>query len=409
MALKNNRTNTPVTPGVYTVEFSAEPAVVAVSTSVPVFIGYTQKTLPANNGIMVHNMDHYRHHFGTAGDLADGPLLPPFLLYYCMNYYFLNGGGPAYIVSIGDYSKFTAENGARPFINAVDKLDNLKEPALLLMPDGVNLEKEDYLQVLNHALAHCRNHPLRFLLLDVPQTTLDSTNAGRIAFQAEVNDFRSRLATQHLESGAAYTPYLSGTTEQARILLVPPACVMAAQFTRADLQVGVWKAPSGLTVDGDLEPVQDIDDNLQEELNSDPDGLPPINTIRYYDGIGTTTWSARTLADRDSPFRHIAARRTASMMESSIRNYLNHSRLETNTQYTWDHMKRGLRSFLTDLWKAGALQGRQESAAFNVRVGLGETMSEADIEAGLLILEIDAALLRPTEFITLHFTRKMVS
>ncbi|GAB7207122.1 hypothetical protein OS21_36180 [Dickeya oryzae] len=121
------------TPGVYIVEKNAFPnSVVEVATAVPAFIGYTEKA--ENGGVSLRNkawritsMSDFRHYFGGAplhkfdivektdqvpGDAAFSQAGKAYtltlantryLLYYSMLFFFQNGGGPCYIISVGSY------------------------------------------------------------------------------------------------------------------------------------------------------------------------------------------------------------------------------------------------------------------------------------------------------------------
>jgi phage tail sheath protein FI len=64
-------------------------------------------------------------------------------------------------------------------------------------------------------------------------------------------------------------------------------------------------------------------------------------------------------------------------------------------------------SFLTELWRQGALAGAKPAQAFFINVGLGETMTPQDILEGRLIIEIGMAAVRPAEFIILRFSHKL--
>ena len=66
-----------------------------------------------------------------------------------------------------------------------------------------------------------------------------------------------------------------------------------------------------------------------------------------------------------------------------------------------------IENYLTQKWKAGALQGATPKEAFFVRVGLGETMTPQDILEGRLIVEMGLAVVRPAEFIILRFSHRM--
>ena len=123
------------TPGVYILEKDAFPnSVVEVATAVPAFIGYTQK---ADNGgksllnkpFRITSFSEYLQYFGgppqykfqlskvTDGSAADISIRGTdyhlvrqgtvFRLFDAMKFFFQNGGGPCYIVSIGYYGNGT--------------------------------------------------------------------------------------------------------------------------------------------------------------------------------------------------------------------------------------------------------------------------------------------------------------
>lgn len=63
--------------------------------------------------------------------------------------------------------------------------------------------------------------------------------------------------------------------------------------------------------------------------------------------------------------------------------------------------------FLTCLWRDGAFAGATADKAYFVKAGLGETMTEDDIQKGRLKVDIGIAPIRPSEFIILKFTFKI--
>ncbi|MNT77861.1 hypothetical protein D3C72_2170270 [compost metagenome] len=66
-----------------------------------------------------------------------------------------------------------------------------------------------------------------------------------------------------------------------------------------------------------------------------------------------------------------------------------------------------LGSFLTSLWKEGALQGASTNDAFSVDCGLGTTMTADDILNGFMNVVVKVAVVRPAEFIVLTFQQQM--
>ena len=51
---------------------------------------------------------------------------------------------------------------------------------------------------------------------------------------------------------------------------------------------------------------------------------------------------------------------------------------------------------------SGALAGTTAEQAYRVRVGLGETMTETDIDLGLVVTEVAVAPAKPAEFVVLN-------
>ena len=66
-------------------------------------------------------------------------------------------------------------------------------------------------------------------------------------------------------------------------------------------------------------------------------------------------------------------------------------------------------NFLNGLWSAGALAGNSPDEAYRVRVGLGETMTAAQIELGLVIVQVAVAAARPAEIVVFEFSHKRLS
>lgn len=204
------------TPGVYVEEISTlPPSVAEVATAVPAFIGYTQ-TGPADSTdpmiMRVASMLEFITAFGgappstfTVTDPAGVPLVQgpnnehKFSLYYALSHYFKNGGGPCYVVSVGDYSAIPGKTRFTEGLGALEKED---EPTLIVLTDAACLlSATDYYALCGEALAQCMKLGDRFTILDVPT-------------RAEVFRNDSNLSI-NLMYGAAYTPYLQTTLNYA--------------------------------------------------------------------------------------------------------------------------------------------------------------------------------------------------
>jgi hypothetical protein len=95
------------------------------------------------------------------------------------------------------------------------------------------------------------------------------------------------------------------------------------------------------------------------------------------------------------------------MSEQSIKNSIEAYVFEVNTSRTWIKVKTSIDNFLTSVWKQGALAGASPSAAFDVSVGLGQTMTPEDILEGVMRVSVKVAITRPAEFIEISFEQKM--
>ena len=115
------------TPGVYIEEKSSfGSSVVAVATAVPAFIGYTEMASRGNKSLLneptkISSMGQFEELFGgpppTKFNITMDEENEPqgfklelnkstqFNLYYAMRFYFSNGGGDCYIVSVGGYDE----------------------------------------------------------------------------------------------------------------------------------------------------------------------------------------------------------------------------------------------------------------------------------------------------------------
>lgn len=205
------------TPGVFVEEISTlPPSIAEVATAVPAFIGYTE-TVPAGSAdpavLRVATMLEFETAFGGAqsvkfnvtqpvdqsGNPTDAPtvqLVPPapaFSLYYALAHYFRNGGGPCYIVSVGNYKAAPAKSRFSAGLAALEKED---EPTLIVLTDAAGLlSATDYYALCGEALAQCKKLGDRFTILDV--------------LKGDSQTFRndSNLSA-NLMYGAAYHPYL---------------------------------------------------------------------------------------------------------------------------------------------------------------------------------------------------------
>jgi phage tail sheath protein FI len=87
------------------------------------------------------------------------------------------------------------------------------------------------------------------------------------------------------------------------------------------------------------------------------------------------------------------------MIEESIYQGIQWAVFESNDHRLWASLRLNIENFLNGLHRAGAFQGEKASDAYFVRCGLGDTMTQGDIDAGQVIALIGFAPLKPAEFV----------
>lgn len=228
------------TPGAYVEEIvKFPPSVAQVETAIPAFIGYTEKATKKIDGDLINipkrisSLLEYETYFGTAYPetsisvditdiLLDGnlkrdiivnqPSSPkPFLMYYSLQMYFANGGGPCYIISVNTYEDEDGNENLVDFDDLNDGLDLLRtedEPTLILFPDATELTESNFYALYNNALIQCHDMQDRFTIIDT-HTSADSF-ADAAALRTRIN-----LEKDYLKYGAAYYPYLETILDYA--------------------------------------------------------------------------------------------------------------------------------------------------------------------------------------------------
>ncbi|MGV8094466.1 MAG: phage tail sheath family protein [Mangrovibacterium sp.] len=223
------------TPGVYIVEKNAfSSSVVEVATAVPAFIGYTEKALNGNKSLLnmpwrISSMSEFRAYFGEApkprftitedtsarsGICLNGKnyiikRTDKYTFYYHMLLFYSNGGGPCYIVSVGDYrtdlEKTRLEAGIAPLLKE-------QEPTLLVIPEIVNLDQAAECYDLQQAmLKHCGyDMQNRFAVLDLYNGYKDRNDPQGDCVAA----FREAIGSSFLDYSAAYYPWLNTSVVQ---------------------------------------------------------------------------------------------------------------------------------------------------------------------------------------------------
>jgi phage tail sheath protein FI len=207
------------TPGGYVEEISLlPPSVAQVETAIPAFIGYTEKgpTGPTR----ISSMLEYSQIFGGAHKQLftvtlddEAPYLPqsvapsggesPYLMHASLQMFFANGGGPCYIVSVGDYDPNTLSPSLDDIADynelksGLDKIRKVDEVTLVVIPEATRLMANEQYDLCKDVLMQCGELQDRFGIFDLRSD--DET----------ADSFRNGIGTSFLSYGAAYTPHLN--------------------------------------------------------------------------------------------------------------------------------------------------------------------------------------------------------
>ncbi|TXD83282.1 phage tail sheath family protein [Subsaximicrobium wynnwilliamsii] len=188
--------------------------------------------------------------------------------------------------------------------------------------------------------------------------------------------------------------------------LMPPSAAMAGVYTVMDKTRGVWKAPANVGVVGVVAASVRIDSQQNQALNVDVSGKS-INAIREFPNRGIRVWGARTLDTNLLETRYINTSRTLISIKQSVKCALKPFAFEPNDQNTWQRINGMVENYLNTFWREGALAGLKVEQAYFVTIGLNRTMSQQDINAGLLKLELGVSFTRPAEFSVIRIVQKM--
>lgn len=209
------------TPDVYVEEISVfPPSVAEVETAVPAFVGYTAKASRIIDGDLknvptrITSLLEFENLFGgaptlqldtvelDAGNRFQSAALAATntkYLYDSLRLFFDNGGGKAWITSVGKHDDTTDKD---KLIAGLARVATVDEPTILLFPDAAGLSADALAAVQMAALNQCGKLGDRVAVLDTRLAT------DKTAHTAVVGEMRDRVGINSLKYGAAYAPWL---------------------------------------------------------------------------------------------------------------------------------------------------------------------------------------------------------
>lgn len=316
----------------------------------------------------------------------------------------LSNGADRITTRLGGGADGSATPGTARYAAAFETLRDYRDISIVLLPTLAWQPGGDN-GPYDVALTHCEFMQNRLLLIDPPEPV----GSARLTTPKSVKDLgapTSPYAVLYYPwlqiANPFYDPDTAGNLP--RRFAVGPSPHAAGMWARIDGSRGVWKAPAGLeaTVRGAMGPTLLIGNELQGNLNE-----WGVNCLRQIIGP-TVIWGARTLATKSQPeFRYVPVRRTQSMIGESLYIALQAVVFEPNDHRLWASLRAAATDFMTGLFRAGAFQGEKTSDAFFVQCGLGSTMTQGDIDAGIVRLVVGFAPLKPAEFVVVQIKQKV--
>ena len=388
-----------LSPGVYVEEVDrGSKPIEAVGTNTVGFLGESAKG-PTNEAVLITNWSQFVKTFGDFKDCSEH-------LAHAVYGFFNNGGSRCFVVNVGAPEAATTAASAKPTASTDDKdkakvaaapatggggrdgffigrdggpgartglkcMDEVDEIAIIAAPGQISAAVQDAL------LSHCETRKDRFAILDSPETI-----TGGVDKLPKPRDSKY---------GAYYFPWIQVYDPDKGNIFVPPSGHVAGVYSRTDSERGVHKAPANEIIRGALGMKYNVSKGEQDILN--PKG---INAIRFMNGA-IRIWGARTLST-DPSWRYISVRRLFIMVEASIERATQWVVFEPNDHRLWKRVQRTISSFLTLLWRNGALMGTAPEQAFYVKCD-EETNPPEVIDAGQLVVEIGLAPVKPAEFV----------
>ena len=341
------------TPGVYVQEISVlPPAVAAVPTATPAFIGYTEVDA-GDEPIKIASQLDFEALFGRGprpavgavsvdadGGFVSGTATSEYYLYDAIRLFYANGGGECYVVSVGTYGDPVTRDDFNGAGEALARIALLDEPTLLLFPDAATLPATDLGAIQVSALDQCAALQDRFTICDCRADDPLGTA------------FRANVGMSNIKYGAAYTPWLRSRMDRG----IAYAQLRNVTVTLADgsSQTG-FSAPGNAELSGLLERyelVADVEDAYPDFVSSsdptdltaaldalhgatdaDPGGTPaPVAAARAALDTGVTDYAAIPAGDearrasalvvRERYTTYRTALETAYRLEDNLRTLL---------------------------------------------------------------------------------------
>lgn len=343
-----------------------------VPTSTTALVGEAGKG-PADKAVLVTSLNEFQQIFGGPQSSQE--------LFLGASQFFANGGQRALIVRLRN-------RGLVGLRRSLAALDAVEDVGLLCLP-GVAGGR-----ALAAGAGYARSR--RAFFLGEPSgsraATLQAVRAIRQADAGHAAVYIPRLKVRN--------PVRPSTTR-----LCGTSASVAGLLARTDRERGVWSvaAGTGAGLRGVVGLATEIDDRAATTLQRQG-----VNVIRDVAGHGIVLWGARTVGtggESGNEWKYVPVRRMALFIEESLYRGTQWVAFEPNDEPTWASVRRTVGSLLEELFQVGAFAGETAAESYFVRCGF-DTMTQRDINRGVLVIEVGMAPLRPAEFVLIRIQQQ---
>lgn len=290
----------------------------------------------------------------------------------------------AYALTGGVDALATVSSDFAAIFGALKDVDDI---SLIVLP---GLDWPTHKPPYENAISHCQTMNDRMVLIQLKDDVTDFANVSVPLEKSASVYYPAADIAMPIPGGGTKTVTAVGVTGH-----------VAGIFARTDADKGAWSAPAGLhaSIRGITRLTQNISQAKQEQINPNN-----INALRYIEGI-PVIWGART-RDKAGIYEYVPVMRTAFLIGDSLRTALNKVVFAKNTEVLWKNVKGSVSAFMGDLFTQGAFQGATPSQSFDVYCGLGESMSQSEIDGGLLRVTVRFKPAKVAEFIEISVEQK---
>jgi hypothetical protein len=383
-------------PQKYVVSVNSSKQIKRVATSVTAFVGKATEG-PVGKAELIRSFNDYKLIYGDIDSENDTMGL-------AVQSFYLNGGKSAYICRLaGENSEPPSANDFTNFYN--NTLEEIRDVSIIIVPGEHWAKDGSGNPIISATLAHCEKMKDRMVIIDPPpDLELDQvTSVTGLALPS------SAYSVLYYPWVKVANPFYNAetNTDADTTVTIAPSSFAAGIWSRIDHMRGVWKAPAGMKAGlrGVAGLEYEIEENEHDQLNS-----LGVNCIRNMPEAGRVIWGARTLAtEADPEWRYVPVQRTAIMIKQSIYEGTQWAIFEPNDSQLWSDLRSTINNFMLALFRDGVFQGARPDDAYFVKCGLGSTMTQADIDAGQVVIIVGFAALRPAEFTIIRIKQKVRS